>query len=64
MPLPYREFATWTLRDLAIRKREGDWIIFEGNHVTARHSVPVRHADETPEQFAARIGRLYAPLAN
>jgi tetratricopeptide (TPR) repeat protein len=58
----YREFATWTLQDLAIRKRQGDRIIFEGNHVTAQYSVPVRHPDESPEQFAERKRRFWKEL--
>jgi tetratricopeptide (TPR) repeat protein len=62
MPPPYREFATWTLHDLAIRKRQGDRIIFEGNHVSAQHPVPGLFADETPEQFAARTRTFWKLL--
>jgi tetratricopeptide (TPR) repeat protein len=58
----YREFATWTLHDLAIRKRQGDRIIFQGNHVSAQYLLPVRHPDEAPEQFAERKRKFWKEL--
>src|SRR5579862_1736972 len=62
MPPPHREFATWTLQDLAVRKRQGDQIIIESNHVHAAHSVPVRRADEPLEQFATRRREFWKSL--
>src|SRR5260370_30428596 len=57
MTLPYREFAIWTLSDLAIRiaTEYKDRITFAGNHISAQHLIPVRSEEETAEQFAARL---------
>jgi hypothetical protein len=57
-----RNFATWTLEDLAIRKRQDDRINFEGNHVSAQFPLPVRLDDESAEQFSARSRRFWKRL--
>src|ERR1700735_3594415 len=62
MPLPHREFATWILSDLAIRKSEDDRITFTGNHVCAQHRLPLRLEGETDEQFATRVHSFRARL--
>jgi hypothetical protein len=62
MPPPYREFATWTLQDLAVRKKYADRITLEGNHVSAQYVLPVRWAGETPEQFVARKRKFWKDL--
>jgi tetratricopeptide (TPR) repeat protein len=62
MPPPYSEFATWTLQDLAVRKKYADRITFEGNHVSAQCVLPVRWAGETPEQFVARKRKFWKDL--
>jgi tetratricopeptide (TPR) repeat protein len=62
MPSLYREFATWALHDLAIRKRQGTQIIIQSNHFTARYWVPVRQADESPNQFAERKKKFWKKL--
>ena len=62
MPPRYREFATWTLQDLAVRKKYADRITFEGNHVSAQCALPVRSAGETPEQFVARKRKFWKDL--
>jgi hypothetical protein len=58
MPPPYRDFAIWTLSDLAVRKTEDDGITFTGNHICAQHTLPTRTENESDEQFAARL-RLF-----
>lgn len=62
MPVPYREFAAWTLFDLAIRERLDDRITYSGNHVSAQFLLPVRFAGETREQFAARTNEFLKSL--
>jgi hypothetical protein len=62
MALPYREFAYWTLNDLAIRKTESDRITFTGTHVCAQHVLPRRLEDETDSQFTARVRNFSAGL--
>ncbi len=62
MPPPYREFATWTLHDLALRKRQGDRIIFEGNHLHAPYPIPEQRAGEPLEQFVARREEFWKGL--
>lgn len=54
MALPYREFATWTLSDLAIRRDDGDRITFSGNHISHQYLLPVPSPGESDEQYAAR----------
>jgi hypothetical protein len=62
MGLPYRDFAIWTLSDLAIRGNEKDRITFRGNHVTAQYTLPVPSQGETPEQFAIRVRKFRKKL--
>jgi tetratricopeptide (TPR) repeat protein len=62
MPLPYTEFATWTLQDLAFRTKHDDRITFEGNHVSAHFPIPVRSANETDERFASRTADFWKSL--
>ncbi len=54
MPLPYRNFATWTLQDLALRRRTRNAIIFEGNHSSAHFPLPVREEGESLSRFRLR----------
>jgi hypothetical protein len=51
MALPYREFASWTLSDLALREPKG-------NHIFAQHPLPTRTPAETAERFAARLRKF------
>lgn len=62
MAVPYREFASWTLNDLAIRETRDDRIIFAGNHISVQHVLPVRSHAETAEQFAARLWKFRKKL--
>lgn len=54
----YKEFAKWTLSDLAIRETQNDRITFRGNHISAQYPLPVRSQGETAEQFAARLTKF------
>jgi hypothetical protein len=56
MALPYREFASYLLRDLALREQSKyrDRITFSGNHISHQYQIPVRGQNETVDQFAAR----------
>src|SRR5580698_9908892 len=58
----YREFAKWTLKDLAFREAESDRITFRGNHVSAQYPLPVRLPGETSEQFATRLSKFRKSL--
>ena len=62
MALPYWEFATWTLRDQAIRENHKDRITFRGNHVSAQYVLPLRSDHETDKQFAARVRQFRKTL--
>jgi tetratricopeptide (TPR) repeat protein len=62
MSLPCREFAIWTLSDLAIRESEDDRITFRGNHISGQYVLPVRSQEETAEQFAVRISKFQKSL--
>jgi hypothetical protein len=62
MSVLYRELATWTLRDLAKRKRLDDRVTLEGKHVSAQFLRPVRLADERAEQFAVRTRNFWKSL--
>jgi len=62
LALPYRAFAFWTLYDLARREREGDRIMFVGNHISETHNVPVRSQSETIEQFRHRLKAFWKSL--
>lgn len=55
MSVPYTEFASWTLNDLAMRESHEDRITFAGNHVSVQYMLPVRSHNETAEQFAVRL---------
>jgi hypothetical protein len=55
MAPPYREFATWTMSDLAFRETEHDRITFRGNHISHQYVFPIRCQGETPGQFAIRM---------
>jgi hypothetical protein len=52
MAPPYREFATWTLSDLAFRETEHDRITFRGNHISRQYVFPIRSPGQTAEQYA------------
>ena len=62
MAVPYREFAIWTLHDLAIKEKTADRIVFDGNYVSEQHAVPMSQAGEAPEHFAARMRRFWKAL--
>src|SRR5215831_201050 len=64
MPLPYREFATWILSDLAERTptKHKDRITFSGNHISIQYPIPVRAESETEEEFAMRVRDFYRGL--
>jgi hypothetical protein len=62
MALPYREFGTSVLSDLAIRETENDRITFRGNHVSAQHPFPARLQGETDKEFAARLAKFRTTL--
>jgi len=55
MALPYKEFATWTLRDQATRLKQEGRIEFRGNHIGIQYAVPVPSQGETSGEFAARL---------
>jgi tetratricopeptide (TPR) repeat protein len=60
MALPYREFACYIVRDLAVRtktKRGGDFV-FSGNHSSPYRLV--RFENESKEQFTARLKQFRA----
>jgi tetratricopeptide (TPR) repeat protein len=60
MALPYREFACYIVRDLAVRtktKRGGDFV-FSGNHSSPYRLV--RFENEPKEQFTARLKQFRA----
>jgi hypothetical protein len=64
MPLPYSEFATWTLSDKAVRqaKKDRNRIIFVGNHISRQYEVPIRAANEIEEQFEVRLSSFWRNL--
>jgi hypothetical protein len=62
MALPYRQFAFWTLSDLAIRETESDRITLRGNHISAQYALPTRSQEETAEQFAVRVRKFRRDL--
>jgi hypothetical protein len=56
MGLPYREFAAYKLRDLAVRTKTGppDRITLRGNNISVQIITPRRGEQESLEQFDAR----------
>src|SRR5258706_4037619 len=62
MALPYRQFAIWTLSDLATMQTENDGITLRGNHISAQYALPTRSQEETAEQFAVRVRKFRKDL--
>jgi hypothetical protein len=57
MALPYREFGTWVLSDLAERSatEHSDRVIFRGNHISHHFMLPVETEMETAEEYSTRL---------
>src|SRR5229473_2499072 len=57
MAPPFREFARYIVRDLAIRTKTGKGgnATFSGNHSSPTYGFQARAQGETKQQFAARV---------
>lgn len=64
MPLPYREFATWILSDLARRDRSKDreHVVFEGNHISYQRMRPTQGPGESDDDYKKRVRDFYRAL--
>jgi hypothetical protein len=57
MALPLLDFASYIVRDLAVRtkaKRGGN-VVFSSNHSSPQYILPARAQNETEQEFAARL---------